>query len=89
MVEMACNMEQSKLLNWISMVGFAAMDMAEYLDTHPMDLDAMEYYNHLNKMKNQAERDYAANYGPLTLGTFTPENKWCWSVTPWPWEGGM
>lgn len=85
---MGGRMEQQKLLNWISMVSFAVVDIVEYLDTHPHDAEAMEYFNHMSKLRNQAVRDYTSSYGPLILDSFHPEEHWCWASQPWPWEGG-
>ncbi len=80
-------MEQQKLLKWISMVSFALVDMCEYLDTHPKDEEALEYYHHLSKLRAQALRDYTSCYGPLTLDGYHPDKKWEWALQPWPWEG--
>ena len=87
-IGMENKMEKQKLMNWISMVSFSALDMAEYLDTHPRDTEAMDYYNHLMKLRNQAVRDYTSSYGPFVLDSFHPEDRWCWALQPWPWEGG-
>lgn len=81
-------MEQQKLLRWIDMVSFSVIDLGEYLDTHPMDTEALDYYNHLTKLRNQAIKDYTTCYGPLLMDSFHPDNRWCWSLQPWPWEGG-
>lgn len=82
-------MEQRKLLNWISMVSFSMVDITEYLDTHPRDAEAIDYFNHLSKLRAQAMKDYASAYGPLILDVYHPEDSWCWALQPWPWEGGM
>ena len=39
-------MNQAQLLHWINMVSFAVVDIAEYLDTHPIDAEAICYFNH-------------------------------------------
>lgn len=70
------------------MTGFCILDITLYLDTHPEDEEALEYFNYYNTMRNQAMKDYNDNFGPLVLENFQPENKWCWALQPWPWEGG-
>ena len=81
-------MEEKKLLNWIHMISFSMVEITEYLDTHPYDIEAMEYYNYLVKMRTQALQEYTSLYGPLVLDFFHPEDSWCWALKPWPWEGG-
>lgn len=81
--------EQESLLNDISMIDFAAVEMAEYLDTHPTDTEAIKYYNYYNNMKNKMSIEYAKKYSPLNLATAGyVDNYWNWATSPWPWEGG-
>ena len=83
------NTEQENMLHDISVVDFVTVEMAEYLDTHPMDREAMEYFNHYMRMKNQMMRDYANKYGPLCLSVADNSCKeWKWALQPMPWEGG-
>ena len=37
-------MSQRELYDWIAMLGFCAVDMMLYLDTHPDDEDALNYF---------------------------------------------
>lgn len=83
------NMEQETMLHDIGVVDFVAVEMAEYLDTHPLDREAMEYFNHYMRMKNQMMRDYANKFGPLSLSVAdTCAKEWKWALQPMPWEGG-
>lgn len=84
----ATQMEQYKLYQWIHMVSFAVNDINLYLDTHPEDKDALEYFNHYRKLRTQALTEYSEKFGPLTIDTATPEGKWLWATQPMPWEGG-
>ena len=81
-------MNQQQLLHWIDMVSFAVVDMTEYLDTHPHDEKALEYFNHYEYLRRSALRAYGEKYGPLTIDTAYPEKHWTWSMQPLPWEGG-
>lgn len=81
-------MEKDNLMSWLNMVSFSVYDLALFLDTHPNDNEAMDYFNHLNKLRNQAIKDYTNAYGPLVLDRYVAEDCYKWSKQPWPWEGG-
>ncbi len=81
-------MEQIKLFQWINMVSFAVNDIVLYLDTHPTDQDAIAYFNHFREARTRALAEYEQLYGPLTIDTAMPDQKWLWSTQPMPWEGG-
>ena len=80
--------ERCRLLQQINMVSFAVNDITLYLDTHPHDQKAQEYFNHYNKQRYSLLKQYECKYGPLTLDTTTAKGKWLWSTQPMPWEGG-
>ena len=81
--------EQKRMLKDISMIDFVLVEMTEYLDTHPYDKRAIEYFKHYNRIKNEAMKDYAVKYGPLSLSVvdYTSNNEWEWGLQPMPWEG--
>ena len=86
------NTNQAKLLRFIHEVGFALDDATLYLDTHPCDMQAMEYYNNYKKVYKQAVDEYTKFYGPLNIRNVSANNScnnnyWTWVNTPWPWEG--
>ncbi|MCM1039157.1 MAG: spore coat protein CotJB [Roseburia sp.] len=82
--------EQEKLLHNIDLMGFVIVEMNEYLDTHPDDTEAIDYLKHYVRMKNQAMREYASKYEPLTMATADASSckEWIWATSPMPWEGG-
>lgn len=82
--------EQEKLLHDIGVLDFVTIDMSLYLDTHPNDRNAMEYFNHYNRMSNQAKIEYSKKFGPLTLALADTSDcgEWDWAKLPMPWEGG-
>ncbi|MEE0568070.1 spore coat protein CotJB [Clostridium sp.] len=45
------NNDQNKLLRFIYEVGFAIDDVVLYLDTHPCDKQALEYYENYKKIE--------------------------------------
>ena len=86
---MTQNMEKKNLLYYIDVVSFAALDASLYLDTHPRDEEAMEYFNHFNEARQQAMQEYSRRFGPLNTDQVTDSSdEWTWATTAWPWEGG-
>lgn len=82
------NMEQKNLRFYLDVVSFAALDAAMFLDSHPCDPEALEYFNHYNQARQQALKEYAMRFGPLTLSTVqNSHDHWKWVTQPWPWEG--
>jgi len=69
---------REELFEWINVVSFAVDDVKLYLDTHPCDRDALEYFEEFKKQRV-----------PLTIDTAcTPAERWAWTDTPWPWQEG-
>lgn len=80
--------EQERLLMDIGTVGFLLVDLTLYLDTHPFDREAMEYFNHYSRIHQNMMQEFAAKYYPLTLATAEGCHKeWRWGLAPAPWEG--
>ncbi len=82
--------EQEKLLHDIRVLDFVVIEMSLYLDTHPTDRNAMEYFNHYNRMTNKAKKEYAEKFGPLMISQIDTSDcgGWDWAKLPMPWEGG-
>ena len=51
-------MNQKELYEWIMMLGFCAVDMMLYLDTHPDDEEALNYFNQCTALYNAAKQSY-------------------------------
>ena len=78
-----------ELLNKINVVSFAVNDVTLFLNTHPDDCEALKYFEKYNEMRQQALREYADNFGPLTLDSAcTDADCWGWNKDPWPWQKG-
>ena len=54
---------ETKMLHDIGIVDFVLTDLMLYLDTHPTDQNAMEYFNHYARIKAQMEREEKVAYG--------------------------
>lgn len=75
---------RGEMLQQIRCLGFAVVDIAQYLNTHPDDRKALclhrEYSERLKDLKDK----YQKVYGPLSI--YYPCNSWRWLEEPWPWE---
>ena len=80
------NAKQQLLFN-IGIVDFTLVDLAEFLDTHPTDRRALEYFKHYGQIKKQLCREFSAKYYPLTMTEADCEKTWTWGEAPLPWEG--
>ncbi|MCI6035746.1 MAG: spore coat protein CotJB [Firmicutes bacterium] len=77
------------LLEEITQVGFAVDEMTLYLDTHPYETEAIDYLTYYVRRKNQLMKEYAYQYGPLTIVTADQrQDVWNWALMPMPWNGG-
>ncbi len=82
--------DQAQLLHSINIASFAVVDLTEYLDTHPNDQKAIEYFNYYCKMRNELVAEYSKKYQPLTIDhAYDSTNVWRWGVESNPWEGGI
>ena len=78
---------KERLLNDINVIDFALVELTQYLDTHPYDCNAMEYFNHYARIKNQLMKECSMKYYPLTKDLAESNKEWRWGMAPLPWEG--
>ena len=78
---------KDQMLKDISIVDFVLVELMLYLDTHPFDRNAMDYFNHYSKMKNQMIKEFSQKYFPLTKDLAESNKEWRWGAAPLPWEG--
>ncbi|MGN0424640.1 MAG: spore coat protein CotJB [Acetatifactor sp.] len=79
--------QKEQMLRDIGIVSFTLVDLALYLDTHPKDCKAMEYFNHYNRIYHQLVKEFSQNYYPLMLSGAESGKEWRWGAAPLPWEG--
>jgi len=79
--------QKDKMLKDIGIVDFVLVELTLYLDTHPYDCKAMEYFNHYNRMKLQMEKEFAMKFFPLNTSLAESNKTWNWGTAPLPWEG--
>ena len=89
---MSCNcheMNRRELFEYINQISFAVDDVKLFLDTHPGNQKALEYFQKYKEKRIEALKEYAEVYGPLTVDTVS-ENRLLelWINEPWPWQEG-
>ncbi len=78
---------QMCLLEKIQALGFSAIDLNLYLDTHPTDEAALGHDNALCEQLSCVKAEYEHIYGPLMpYGEAASQYPWRWVQEPWPWE---
>lgn len=82
------NPNAMQLMKQLNEVSFAIDEVILYLDTHPCDQEAMNYYHRCLAMRQEAMCAYQSMFGPLTKDGIESDDYWTWIEGPWPWEGG-
>ena len=77
---------KNKGLMSIYELGFAMTEALLYLDTHPDDAEAIEYYNSIKPQYSEAVADYAECFGAIIAPGTNGCGYWNWQATPLPWE---
>ena len=80
-------MKKEEMMKQIQSYNFAVIELAQYLNTHPNDRNALELYNKYSKELEELREKYQKMFGPLTI-YYPNQNEWKWIEGPWPWEGG-
>lgn len=74
------------LMTRIKQYDFALKELNLYLDTHPNCRRALALFSKYKKLRDDAVREYTANYGPITPDQNNDDQHWSWIDDPWPWE---
>ena len=82
------NPECTRMLKDIGIISFVMVELNLYLDTHPHDHEAIEYYQHYKLLYNRMVKDFSERFYPLNLSNVFDSAHWTWSMAPMPWEGG-
>jgi len=77
--------EKSALAQQISAIDFAIWELHIFLDTHPLNREALQRYEALRNERAGLAEEYEERFGalerPLPSGQC-----WQWTKSPWPWE---
>jgi spore coat protein JB len=75
------------LLEELQSIDFVLVELTLYLDTHPLDVQAVQQFNHYAQKRQQVAAQYEARYGPLLqFGLSYSRQPWDWADSPWPWQ---
>ncbi|MDD6073408.1 MAG: spore coat protein CotJB [Otoolea sp.] len=80
------NLQKENLMKRIDEASFAMDDAALFLDTHPQDINALNYYHYVTAMRREAMRAYEEQFGPLMIDAVRDSGRWTWGTEHWPWE---
>lgn len=78
--------DREKAMKQLSAAALAAHDAQLFLNTHPDNLDAIDYFNKQKSNNDRLMQEYAATYGPITSHQTDSTTEWTWIDSPWPWE---
>ena len=81
---------RQEILHHINVVSFAVDDIKLFLNTHPDNQEALNYYQEYSRLRNEALKKYAEEFGPLTVDHAMRSDSytWNWINDPWPWQEG-
>jgi len=79
-------MNREDMLRKVQEADFVLYDVSLFLDTHPSNEAALEFFNEYQRVYTEAVADYEAQYGPLVAFDTDTTRGWAWVQGPWPWE---
>lgn len=81
------NTDRKKALMHVQTLGFALDEAVLFLDTHPDNKEALEYFHEMHEKYDAAVAAYVSNYGPLQFTDVKHSDGWSWGRDCLPWEG--
>lgn len=83
---MHVELNKFELLEEIMAVDFMIIELHLYLNTHPMDKEALAKHNSLVMQSHALKQNYERLYGMLSSQGSCSPYPWQWINEPWPWE---
>lgn len=77
--------DMTNLLRNVQTAEFALVEANLFLDMHPADQNALDYFRKYQQIYEKAVEAYTTAYGPLTAMQYTG-GRWKWTDGPFPWE---
>ena len=78
-------MTKAELMRKIQSLAFAKLEAGLYLDCHPDNRAALEYYHKLHGELDALVLEYSNKYGPITADD-SSHMSWNWVEGAWPWQ---
>lgn len=79
-------LDRAALCKKIQQLGFVLDDLGLFLNTHPTNQIALDFFRENQGMYMEAATAYETKYGPLSIYYVNTDNGWTWTQGPWPWE---
>lgn len=73
-------------LSEVQVLAFAVQELALYLDTHPEDTEALEFYRQYQQLYQKVSQAYEREKRPLNHAAPGRGDTYAWLDDPWPWE---
>ncbi len=77
-------MSKEKLMRKIQELAFAKTETELYLDCHPDNSAALDYYHKTVEALQSLTREYEDRFGPISAEGSSGE-VWSWVLGAWPW----
>jgi spore coat protein JB len=85
--QVVLNEQYYRMLEELQQLDFALVELTLYLDTHPMDMQALQQFNQLAQQRQHCAHRFESCYGPLMqFGHSFSRYPWQWAEPPWPWQ---
>ena len=81
--------ERRKLMRKLEELSFVLVETHLYLDTHPTNRAALDYYRSARTEYDRLLAEYEMKYAPVVPGVREGECEWSWVRASWPWELGF
>ncbi len=78
-------MEDKNLMKKIQTLSFAKVEAELYLDTHPDNKEALEYYRGILSELDDAMTKYQNEVAPIFAEGVVGDS-WTWVRGKWPWQ---
>lgn len=79
------NNDKKALMRKIQALSFAKVEAELYLDTHPENTNAIDYYKKILAELDEAMTKYQNEYSPIFAEGIVG-NRWAWVDDNWPWH---
>ena len=79
------DMTKDELMREIQALSFAKVETELYLDTHPDNLTALEYYKDTIAKLDEVMEKYQHKFGAIFAESVSGDG-WNWVKQKWPWQ---
>ncbi len=83
------DMSRQRLMRKLEELSFVLVETHLYLDTHPTNRAALDYYRTTKAEYDRLCAEYEMKYAPILPHVREGDGDWRWVREPWPWELGF